>query len=45
MVITEDLFWVINTLTMITFEILLTIVIWELIKFLFIAIVNDKSDQ
>lgn len=30
---------------MTTFDIILTIVIWELIKFLFIAIVNDKSDK
>ena len=30
---------------MTTFDIVMTIVIWELIKFLFIAIVNDKSDQ
>tara|TARA_Y100001951_G_C11294917_1_gene274844 strand:+ start:2587 stop:2742 length:156 start_codon:yes stop_codon:yes gene_type:complete len=45
MVITEDLFWVINTLTMITFEILLTIVIWELIKYIFVSIINHNSDK
>ena len=30
---------------MTTFDIVITIVIWELIKFLFIAIVNDNSDK
>ena len=30
---------------MTTFDIIITIVIWELIKFLFIAIVNDNSDK